>query len=192
MSVTAPMSDIFAAEPTPQERTAHQAYDALMQALARPGELRHLPEPGLAVAGECLLDLEVGFFASDVALGHRLARTGARPTVPERADYLFLPSADAEAIGDAVKARPGDQLYPDRAATLFLGARLGAGRRLRLSGPGVSGRREIRVDDVAPSFWTERDRVCRYPLGWDVFLLDGTQVIGLPRSTQVEADPWPM
>lgn len=185
------MGNVFAAAPTAEERAAHQAFDALMHALARPGEPRRLPASGLAAAGACLLDLEVRFFTPDVALARCLAHTGARPAPPEDADYLFFLNADADAMATATKARPGTPLYPDRAATLLLGSELGRGPRLRLSGPGVPGRREIRVGGVAPSFWQERARLCRYPVGWDLFLIDGDTVVGLPRSTHVEAAPWP-
>ena len=190
--MAASMDDVFAAVPTPEERRTHLAYDALMRALARPGEPYPLPEPGLAVAGECLLDLDVGFFTPDARIARLLVLTGARATTPETADYLFLPRIDPDAIGYAVKARSGDPLYPDRSATLFVGARLGSGQRLRLSGPGVRGQRDLLVDGVDPVFWYERERVRRYPLGWDIFLVDADQVVGLPRSTGMEAGPWPM
>ena len=186
------VGDVFADAPTPEERRTHLAYDALMRALAEPGEPCRLPEPGLAVAGECLLDLEVSFFTPDPEVRRRLTLTGARPTTPESADYLFLPQVDADTIADAIKASAGDPLYPDRSATLFIGARLGSGGRLRLSGPGIRGSRDLLVDGIAWSFWQERERGRRYPLGWDIFLVDGDQVVGLPRSTELEADPWPM
>ena len=186
------MAEVFAAAPTEDERREHQAYEALLNALARPGEAQLLPATGFEVAGTCLLDLEVSFFASDVILSRQLQRTGARQAEPENADYLFFPTLHEAAVAEATKAGRGDRLYPERAATLFIGAHFNHGRRLDLTGPGIQGERQIRIDGVAPAFWAERTRACRYPLGWDVFLIDGAKVIGLPRSTKLEAGPWPM
>lgn len=174
---------------TEAERLTQRAYDALMWALARPGEIRMLPESGFLAAGRCLLDLEVGFFTTDEALAAALAATGARLRPPDEADYLFCPRIDAAALRELALARRGDPLYPDRAATLFVGADLDGreGLRMRLSGPGIADRREIRVGGVdEPTFWAKRRTACRYPLGWDIFLIDGTQVLGLPRSTLIE------
>lgn len=171
---------------TPAERFTQEAFEALMWALARPGEVRTLPEPGLAAAAASLLDAEVSFFASDGSLDQRLAETGARRAGADRAAYLFLDRLDSAAIDTVRRARTGSLAYPDEGATVFSGAKLGNGERLALSGPGVPGRLDILVGGVHPGFWARREAACRYPLGWDVFLLDGARVVGLPRSTRVE------
>ncbi len=74
-------------------------------------------------------------------------------------------------------------LFPDRAATLLIGCQIGAGTPLTLSGPGVNGSVTLQVSGLSTAFWELRNRTRRYPLGWDIFLVDGAQVIGLPRST---------
>ena len=183
------MGDVFVLEPTPAEKTAHQSFRALMLALAQPGEPQRLPEPGLAAAGECLLDLEVGFFSSDAALQRRLSLTGAQCKPAEQADYLFL-SAE-ESLGIAQKAKTGDMIYPDQAAMIFLAVRFGHGQPLTLTGPGIPVTRTIDIDDVPSSFWQDRAQACQYPRGWDLLLIDGATVVGLPRSTQVEVASWP-
>ena len=59
------------------------------------------------------------------------------------------------------------------------------GQRLRLSGPGIEGTREVTLD-LAPQFWAERERLCAYPAGFDLVLVDDRAVIAIPRSTKVE------
>jgi alpha-D-ribose 1-methylphosphonate 5-triphosphate synthase subunit PhnH len=65
-------------------------------------------------------------------------------------------------------------------------ARFGTGQRLRLTGPGIETFAEVALDGIAPAFWAMRAALCRYPAGFDLFLICGAQVIGLPRSTTIE------
>lgn len=176
----------MAVEQTRRERHAHQAFEALMRALAKPGTPARLPEPGLPGLADSLLDLEVSFFTSNPALDRRLAQTGARRVPAEDADYLFFPRLDDRALDTAILANKGDPLYPDRAATLFIEADIGSGIGLTLLGPGIRGVRETRIGGITPAFWDKRSAACRYPLGWDVFFIDGVHIMGLPRSTEVE------
>lgn len=65
-------------------------------------------------------------------------------------------------------------------------ARIGTGQRLRLTGPGIETVAEIALDGIASGFWAFRATLCRYPAGFDLFLISGAKVIGLPRSTSIE------
>ena len=78
----------------------------------------------------------------------------------------------------------GSALYPDDGATLILAA-AHQGQRLRLTGPGINGTKDVALA-VSPGFWAMRDMLCIYPEGFDIFFVDGDQVIGIPRSTKVE------
>ncbi|MEZ4634962.1 MAG: phosphonate C-P lyase system protein PhnH [Caldilineaceae bacterium] len=80
----------------------------------------------------------------------------------------------------------GRHALPRHAATLVLGCTLGQGPEFRLKGPGITSSTLIRVDDLPDKFWDLRARSRRYPLGWDVFLVGGGEVIGIPRTTTVE------
>jgi len=82
----------------------------------------------------------------------------------------------------------GTYTYPDQSATLVIGCRLGAGRQLRLTGPGIASAVRLRIDGIPEAFWPLRDHACRYPLGWDVVLVSGDQVAGLPRTTHAEVE----
>lgn len=178
-----------AVEQHPEEQRVHQTFETLMWALAEPGSVRKLPRPGLEDIAEALVDIEVTIFTPDPRLMGQLRRTGATQTVASEADYLFIPGSDAFLPDIVVEARTGEPLYPDRAATIVLGADIGSGEKLRLTGPGVDGTCEVLLGGPPAAFWDIRARICRYPLGWDVFFVDGVHVMGLPRSTVVEVLP---
>lgn len=168
------------------EVATHATFSTLLWGLSYPGRLQTSEHASLAAIGSSLLDLETSFFTPDAALHGALAQTGARAKEPSAADYLFYPSltdADLEALK---AAKRGELLYPDRAATFILSATFGTGTALRLQGPGLAAPLSVQVAGVPVAFWTLRNRTRNYPLGWDVFLSDGTQLLGLPRSTDME------
>ena len=61
----------------------------------------------------------------------------------------------------------------------------GSGQRLRLTGPGIDGSRDMAVA-LPAAFWALRQQLCAYPGGFGLLLVDGRSVIGIPRSTQIE------
>jgi alpha-D-ribose 1-methylphosphonate 5-triphosphate synthase subunit PhnH len=112
---------------------------------------------------------------------------------PEQAAYHFYLSVKSEDLARIEAASVGTMLYPDQAATLFVGCQLENAPEdttaaiLRLTGPGIQGERYIRVSGLPAEFWALRQRASRFPLGWDIFLVDVTgKVIGLPRSTRID------
>ncbi|EPX85256.1 phosphonate C-P lyase system protein PhnH [Salipiger mucosus] len=173
------------AHPVPSEfeTRTNATYDALMWALSRPGLIRALPGQGPAQIVEALIDRECAVHCADTDLAALVARTGAAPVAPEAADHLFVSALSPDLPG---RLALGSDLHPEHGATLVAPATLGQGARLRLSGPGVDGTLEVAVGEVPDGFWTGRDRVLRYPLGFELFLVDGDRVLGLPRSTRVE------
>jgi alpha-D-ribose 1-methylphosphonate 5-triphosphate synthase subunit PhnH len=172
------------AHPTPTdfEARTNATYGALMWALSRPGLARDLPAPGQAGLIETLIDRECAVYCEDADMAEIAARTGAEMVAPEKADHLFLIQPPAQLI----RLRQGSDMYPEEGATLVIPATFGAGDRLRLTGPGVDGEVEMILAGIPQSFWAERLSVMRYPMGFEVFLLDGATVIGIPRTTVVE------
>jgi alpha-D-ribose 1-methylphosphonate 5-triphosphate synthase subunit PhnH len=163
----------------------------LMWALSHPGRrytldaaFAALPH-NLALIGETLLDLETSFYTPDPLLSDLLARTSARLVGPTHAAYQFYPTLTAETLADVAQAPTGDMLYPDRAATIILGCDLGEGLELGLKGPGILGANRVRVGGIPYEFWSLHQRSRRYPLGWDLFLVDGDALIGIPRTTDI-------
>ncbi|MEL6149712.1 MAG: phosphonate C-P lyase system protein PhnH [Chloroflexota bacterium] len=173
------------------EALARETFNALMQALSYPGRILALPEgaeSGFALIGQTLLDIETSFFAPDEAMVSTLANTGARFLTADKAAYHFYANLDDSALAHITVATVGTMLYPDQAATLIVNCRFGDGVHLTLTGPGVptGSARDIMVSGVPTAFWDLREQILNYPLGWDVLLVHGKQVVGLPRTTQIK------
>lgn len=172
------------ASPDLAEARSNATFEALMWSMARPGEVRQLPEAGLAPIVEALIDLECTVFADSPELGARIVATGAELTQqPEAADHVFLDRLDA-ADPRLLALNCGSALYPDDGATLAAPT-AHRGQRVRLTGPGIEDAREVALD-VSPAFWALRAQLCPYPEGFDLLLVDGQAVISIPRSTKVE------
>ncbi|MGC9418874.1 MAG: phosphonate C-P lyase system protein PhnH [Rhodovulum sp.] len=167
--------------PSAEEAAALDTFEAIMRAMAEPGLLFDLPEPGPACIGRALIDREVGAYAADSAMADTLAALEARPATLGTADYVFV---DATADMPA-RLHPGTLAYPEAGATLIAPVRLGTGPAVRLTGPGIETAREIRVG-LDDAFWAARAAALHYPLGFDLILHDGAAVLAMPRSTQAE------
>jgi len=142
----------------------------------------------MIAVGETLLDLETSYFTVETELSRLLSHTTARTQPIDRAEYIFYPNVTENDLEILATANLGSMLYPDQAATLILGGTLGNGTTLQLSGPGIQGSNTVQVGNIPAGFWTLRQKVQRYPLGWDIFVLDGDRVIGLPRSTRIDSE----
>lgn len=177
----------LAITPTVDDVRTNAVFEELMWAIARPGIERRLPAAGFNAVAESLIDRECSFHAeTDRALSDLITLTGSKPAAIDKADYVFAPIDAETGVAALAALKIGSLSYPDEAATLFATARFGSGQALRLSGPGVRDTLTIEVDGIHPSFWSMRAKSLRYPLGWDLFLLDGDRLIGIPRSTKIE------
>jgi alpha-D-ribose 1-methylphosphonate 5-triphosphate synthase subunit PhnH len=173
---------------THDEALAREIFLAMMWALSYPGRIHPLPtveQPFVAI-GEMLLDLETSCHTPDAKLAQALAATGARSLPPETAAYHFYPAWDDAHLASIAAASVGTMIYPDRAATLVIGCTFGEGHTMTWRGVGIHESIQVQVGGIPPAFWELRARTLRYPLGWDVYLVDGSNVIGLPRTTQIE------
>ena len=170
--------------PSDFEARTNATYDALMWALSRPGLPRDLPEPGQAGLVEALLDRECNVYCAEPELAGFALRTGAALVAPDQADHLFY--ATVHTLDVLKQISLGTDLYPETGATLVCNGTIGAGQGLRLSGPGCKGPVEIRLGGLPEGFWQMRARVLRYPLGFELFVVDGARVLGVPRSCAVE------
>jgi alpha-D-ribose 1-methylphosphonate 5-triphosphate synthase subunit PhnH len=181
-----PLSPIAAPRRGAEEIRTNATYEVLMWALARPGTIRTLPEPGMEAIAETLIDRECRVFSQNAALLPAIAATGATLGPAETADHAFL-SLDGAAGLSALSVVPaGSHAYTDEGATVFAAARLGEGRRLRLSGPGIETTVDVTVGGLPDEVWAIRAARCVYPTGFELFLIDGDRVLGLPRSATVE------
>ena len=173
---------------TAAEAQSRETFLALMWALSYPGRVHQLPREvdAFTLIAETLLDLETSYFTPDESLGAILANTGAHARQASDAAYHFYEQLTETTLSNVRQASIGTILYPDTAATLVMGCILNNGTEFVLSGLGVNGQQMLQIGGLPHAFWTMRETACKYPLGWDVFLVDGQQVIGLPRSTRVE------
>lgn len=171
--------------PSAEEARDRAAFAAVLWALSRPGSVRDLPEPGEGCVAAALLDRECLAHAAEPALEAVVARSGAVASEIDAACHVLLGAPGEAAVLRRVAV--GSDLYPDRGASVIARARLGDGARLRLTGPGVDGARDVEVGGLPGGFWAEREAAIRYPVGFDLILVDGARVMGLPRSCRVEA-----
>ncbi len=170
--------------PSPVETRDNATFDALLWSLSRPGFLRSLPKPGEASIIAALLDRECRVHSADPLLMPEIMRTGAELVDIEYADHVF--SGTMTTSEPLAQIAIGSDLYPDDGATIIVRAGFGTGQTLRLTGPGVDGSVTVQIDGLPDGFWTARAAHNRYPMGFDLFLLDADKVIGVPRSTTVE------
>ncbi len=171
-------------QPSEHEVGSNATFEALMWALSRPGQIRRLPEPGPEGIVDALIDRECRVFASDEKTVARAARAGAEIVAPNEADHVF--AGDLSDASLLTRVPLGSDLHPENGATLVVNATFGTGEKLRLSGSGVDGAVTIAIGGLPSDFWARRRAVSRYPMGFELFLIDGHQVLGIPRSTQVE------
>lgn len=173
------------AHPAPScfETRTNATHEALMWALSRPGLVRDMPAAGQAGIIEALLDRECRVHCVDAAMADVASRTGATLVEPARADHLFFDSLpNSDRLGQIAL---GSDLHPETGATLVCNALLGKGPLLRLTGPGCDGAVEVRIAGLPDGFWQARARLTRYPMGFELFFVDGARVLGIPRSTTV-------
>lgn len=170
--------------PSPAETRDNQTFSALLWALSRPGLMRNLPQAGEDVIVSALLDRECRAYSADPLLIPQIMRSGAELADIERADHVFLGAMTGPDL--LARVPVGSDLYPDDGATVIARVTFGTGPELRLTGPGVDGAVTVQVDGLPGGFWESRASRLRYPVGFDLFLIDSARVIGVPRSTKVE------
>lgn len=176
------------------------AFRALLAALSEPGLACDLgdaivPPAGLeaatAVALLTLADYETPIWLPaalrDGSAGAwlRFHCGAALVDDPARATFAVIDGAAAEPRLAAFNA--GDDQFPDRSTTVLVQcAGLEGGATVTLEGPGIPGQRAVAPAGLRPEFWAEvEDNSALYPLGVDLLLVHGAQVLGLPRSTQI-------
>ena len=193
----------MAAPSFPEPALASQAvFRALMDAFARPGEikpLRHtaaapLPLSATAAAvASALLDYETPLWLDAPLAGVPAVaewirfHAGARVTGDPRQAAFAI-------IADPTQAPPFDQFalgtpeYPDRSTTLVLQVSgFGRGQRWSLSGPGIA-ESAILAADPMPSDLADRLAANRalFPRGVDLVLVSPDAVAALPRSVTLQ------
>ena len=168
------------------------AFRAIMDALSRPGYITSLsglapPNPlSVAQAGIALtlFDHETqialkGRYDTDAVKAWLSFHTGTYFTEPEKADFIICDHDDIGALG---QLRQGSDEYPDQSVTVITAYPKLSEGACRLTGPGIKDEAMVSITD--PS--TFRDGQLPFPLGVDFILTHDAQLMGLPRTTQME------
>lgn len=169
---------------TSQEIQTNAAFEVLLKAIAEPGPALGMPERGFAPIIAALIDRECIVYATNPMVISQLMQAGARIGDPEAADFVFCRADEAADV--APRLTLGSDYYPDDGATIVIETRLGDGCKLKLTGPGIETEETVQVGGLGGMFWDIRQSRARYPMGFDIVLVDGRNVVAIPRSTQVE------
>jgi len=159
-------------------------------------DLPFAPPVGLSVAASVaaltLLDMDVDLWLS-ASLRQDLTpwlrfHCGCPVVGGDRLEAAFALLARGDACPPFDTARLDDPERPDISTTLIVecDALLG-GRPLRATGPGINGEIEIAPQGLPEGFWAERTALRPLlPLGVDLVLTAGSQLMALPRTIRIE------
>ncbi|RAR65087.1 alpha-D-ribose 1-methylphosphonate 5-triphosphate synthase subunit PhnH [Paraburkholderia unamae] len=180
-------------------------FRTLLDALARPGTigLIETPLPGAAAeasttraglaAFASLLALAdyatpVWLAQPDAALAAALRFHAGAPLAPEPRTAAFAYVHDAAELPPLEAFASGTPESPEQAAMVFV--RVSAftgGAPLSLRGPGIETTCSIAPVGLPERFWRERAAFApHFPCGIDFYLVCGSRLMGLPRTTLVE------
>ena len=110
------------------------------------------------------------------------------PLTPDPQAAAFAIISDATRAPRLGEFSQGDELYPDRSATLVIQvSSFDDGPSVSARGPGIKDEIRFQIDGLPDWFWQDWTvNAGGYPLGVDVLLSCGAEGIGLPRSISLE------
>lgn len=179
---------------------AQVSFRLLMDAMSRPGQIKDLmeaPEPprginqatgGIALT---LMDFETSVWL-DPALrgGETEAWLRFHCGCPLTTDPLaarFAIVTDLASMPALDAFNQGDAKYPDQSTTIIVEvASLQGGPETLLRGPGIKGSITVSPDGTPGDFWKQMaENGMHFQFGVDLFLTEGSSVMGLPRTVRV-------
>ncbi|WP_449432456.1 phosphonate C-P lyase system protein PhnH [Pseudomonas putida] len=179
---------------------AQRSFRAALKALAGPGVAQPLSPSqvppqleGLASASHALclalLDIDTPLWLAPAfdtpAIRANLAFHCGCPIVSDRRSARFALLDDSQ-LHDLSGFDTGNERYPDQSCTLLIQLpSLHGGQQLAWRGPGIETRNQVSLP-LPDGFWQARASCNDFPRGIDVFFVAGSELIGLPRSTQVQ------
>lgn len=167
-----------------------RAFRALMTAFSFPGRRQPLPPCIDATGPTCiaavLCDNEVILADPDHLIQpDDIRRLGIGEASVENAGFIIADGSRAPTIEPAL----GSLAEPEQGATLII--RVASvddttAFPLTLRGPGIEGTQSLGVRGLHSGWLSERARWNRnFPMGVDLILVDDTEVVALPRTTQI-------
>jgi alpha-D-ribose 1-methylphosphonate 5-triphosphate synthase subunit PhnH len=178
-------------------------FRALVDAMARPGTVESVPAtPADHAVLATLVDHEVTLHTEDDALRATLENAGRFEPAPlEQADIVHARGSTGGRIADAERGtlkEPSDGAMAVYRVDGLAEGPAGDERRehgqsvlddavsLRVSGPGVPGRRQFRVAGVPETEFGAIAEASNFPRGVEVVFAAEATVAALPRSVSVE------
>lgn len=181
---------------------SQRSFRCVLDALCRPGRIVSMPiplapPPELSIS-QCAILLSLADQDTPVWLPAAL-RTGQAahylrfhcgcPLTDDLAEAHFAVLDGLAQLPAHSALRLGKPAFPDRSTTLIVEVNeLAASGPIRLTGPGIPDARSISVGG-----WTRhttgflQQNRAAFPQGVDLLLTNGAELMGLPRSTIVEA-----
>ena len=182
--------------PDAVHETQH-AFRAVLDALARPGQIRSIgaPLPGVALGGAMarllltLCDDETPVWWQDGDLGLqswlRFHTGAALADSPMLAGFAIMTEIGrAPALADFAV---GTAAAPEFSSTLLIELpALEGGPALDWRGPGIESTQRVTLQGLPADFWTQwQANQASFPQGVDIIFTCDQHVIGLPRTTRV-------
>ncbi|SNB66038.1 alpha-D-ribose 1-methylphosphonate 5-triphosphate synthase subunit PhnH [Arboricoccus pini] len=176
---------------------AQGIFHAVMTALSQPGTLRKLGSglqspplrADMASIALSLCDHETPIWldpalpATDAVSKYLAFHTGS-PLTADKKTATFAFVAEACSLSSLDEFALGSDTYPDRSTTIIAAVTgFDRGKSWRASGPGIDGTIAFLVDGLPVNFaarWAGNHSL--FPRGVDLLLVDGTDVLALPRS----------
>jgi alpha-D-ribose 1-methylphosphonate 5-triphosphate synthase subunit PhnH len=175
---------------------AQSCFRALLDAMARPGQVRAAGSdlappaplaPATAAVLLTLLDYDTEVWLDPAAMAARdwIGFHCGAPIVPAIGACSY---AVALTLPDLSTLPAGSHEAPERAATLILQVHgFDRGRSYRLTGPGLRAPSLLSVDGLPAGFgsaWQQNHAL--FPRGVDIVLCAGTSLAALPRSVALQ------
>lgn len=180
---------------------AQRCFRSILTAMAEPGTVHtlfaDLVPPSCLTPAAAMSLLTLADHETPVWLGDGLADAAdfvrfhtASPlvSVPTGARFAVINGAAMPLLATFDQ---GEDRYPDRSATLIVQCTaLDGGTPVEIEGPGIRGQRAVAPRGVGADFWSDvAQNASRYPLGVDLMLVCGHELLCLPRSTRVVGEP---
>jgi alpha-D-ribose 1-methylphosphonate 5-triphosphate synthase subunit PhnH len=175
------------------------AFRLVMDAMAHPGRIVDLGqpvqapaplEPAAAAFLATLADYDTAVWfedsGADAAVSWLTFHTGASvANDPPLASFALL--SKNSPVGGWLKFSMGTLSYPDRSATLLLPVEsLRDGTPLTIRGPGIETAATIAPRGLPDGFTeTMTINAARFPLGFDLLMICGSELLALPRTTRL-------
>jgi alpha-D-ribose 1-methylphosphonate 5-triphosphate synthase subunit PhnH len=183
--------------------SAQSTFRSVMDAMARPGSVRHIAAtggaPSVMMRGTAAIALTLFDRDTPLWLDPTMSETpdvtewlkfhtGA-PVIADSSICSFALIGDARALPGLDRFAFGSNEYPDRSTTLILQVEsLTHGAAFDLRGPGIDGTAILQAA-IQPADLFERLEINRalFPRGIDVVLVHDDAIVAIPRTTRFAA-----